>query len=96
MSCKLWGKVTSVSLNINFVAKMSILLEKTDYVGRIVDFFIKYALPLKVIIFLQNMPIFFFFLLKCDFLCEGLYKLTKCQNLIKNFNFLGYVNWFMC
>ena len=34
------------------------------------------------------------FLEKCDFLCEGLYTLTKCQNLIKNFNFLGYVNLF--
>ena len=34
------------------------------------------------------------FLEKCDLLCEGLYTLTKCQNLIKTFNFLGYVNLF--
>ena len=32
MSCKLWGKVTSVSVNINFGAKMSILCKKSDYV----------------------------------------------------------------
>ena len=30
------------------------------------------------------------------FLYEGLYTLTKCQILIKNFNFLGYVNFFFC
>ena len=28
MMCKLWGKVTSVSVNINFGGKMSILCEK--------------------------------------------------------------------
>ena len=28
MSCKLWGKVTSVSVNINFGGKMSILSKK--------------------------------------------------------------------
>ena len=80
MSCKLWGKITSVSVNINFGAKMLILCEKNWNFGRNVDFFIKCALLLKVIIFLQNMPIF---LEKCDFLCEGLYTLTKCQILIK-------------
>ena len=57
MSCKLWGKITSVSVNINFGAKMSILCEKNWNFGRNVDFFIKCALLLKVIIFLQNMLI---------------------------------------
>ena len=81
MSCKLWGKVTSVSVNINFGGKMSILCKKNWNFGRNVDFFIKCALLLKVIIFLQNMLIF----------------KTMCQNLIKKkFNFLGYVNLFMC
>ena len=28
MSCKLWGKITSVSVNINFGAKMLILCKK--------------------------------------------------------------------
>ena len=67
MSCKLWGKVTSVSVNINFGAKMSFLCEKNWNFGRNVDFFIKCALLMKVIIFLQNMLIF----------------KTMCQNLIK-------------
>ena len=58
MSCKLWGKVTRVSVNINFGKKMSILCEKNWNFGRNVKFFIKCALLLKVIIFLQNMPIF--------------------------------------
>ena len=58
VSCKLWGKVTSISVNINFGAKTSILCEKNWNFGRNVDFFIKCALLLKVIIFLQNMLIF--------------------------------------
>ena len=57
MLCKLWGKITSVSVNINFGAKI-ILCEKNWNFGRNVDFFIKCPLPLKGIIFLQNMPIF--------------------------------------
>ena len=79
MSCKLWGKVTSVSVNINFGGKMSILCKTNGNFGRNVDFFIKCALLLKVIIFLQNMLIF----------------KTMCQNLKKKFNFLGYVNLFV-
>ena len=38
MSCKLWSKVTSVFLNINFCAKMLILGKKWNFV-RNVDFF---------------------------------------------------------
>ena len=34
MSCKLWGKVTSVSVNINFGGKMSILCKKNEILGR--------------------------------------------------------------
>ena len=51
MSCKLWGKITSVSVNINFGAKMLILCKKKWNFEWNVDFFIKYALALKVIIF---------------------------------------------
>ena len=58
MSCKLGGKITSVSVNMNFGAKMSILCEKNWNFGGNVDFFIKCALLLKVIIFLQNVLIF--------------------------------------
>ena len=72
MSCKLWGKLTSVSVNINFGGNMSILCKKNWNFGRNVDFFIKCALLLKVIIFLQNVLIF----------------KTMCQNLIKKFQFL--------
>ena len=39
MSCKLWSKVTSVFLNINFCAKMSILGKKKLNFVRNVDFF---------------------------------------------------------
>ena len=39
MSCKLWSKVTSVFLNINFCEKMSILGEKKLNFVRNVDFF---------------------------------------------------------
>ena len=70
--CKLWGKVTCVSVNINFGGKMSILCKTNGNFGRNVDFFIKCALLLKVIIFLQNMLIF----------------KTMCQNLIKKIQFL--------
>ena len=72
MSCKLWGKVTSVSVNIHSGAKMSILCKTNWNFGRNVDFFFKCALLLKVIIFLQNMLIF----------------KTMCQNLIKKIQFL--------
>ena len=55
MSCNLRGKVTIVSVNINFGAKMSILCKKIEILG------------------------------------------GKVSNLDKkNFNFLGYVNLYMC
>ena len=81
MLYKLWGKVTSVSININFGGKNVNFLQKKkiEILGEMLTFLIKCALLLKVIIFLQNMLIF----------------KTMCQNLIKKFNFLGYVNLFM-
>ena len=90
MSCKLWGKVTSVSV-INFGAKVSILCEINWNFGRNVDFFIKCALLLKVIIFLQNILIF----RKCDFLSEGLYTLIV-SNSDKKLQFLRYIDLYMC
>ena len=93
MSCKLWGKITSVSVNINFGAKMLILCKKKKNFERNVDFFIKYALPLKVIIFLQNMPIFrkMWF-----FVCRFIYINKVSNSDKKNVNFFGYVNLYMC
>ena len=39
MSCKLWGKVTSVSVNINFGGKMSILCKnKMEILGEMLTF----------------------------------------------------------
>ena len=75
----------SVSLDINFGAKMSILCNKIKILGEMLTFSLRVHYY-WICIFLE----------KCDFLCEGLYTLTKCQILIKNFNSLGYVNLFMC
>ena len=87
---KLWGKVISVSVNINFGAKMWFLCKKIEILGEMC------ALLLKVIIFLQNILFFFFFLEKSDFLREGLYALSKCQIRVKDFNFFEYINLHMC
>ena len=80
MSCKLWGKITSVSVNINFGAKMLILCKKKNEILRemltfslSVDYYWKWLSFCKMCLFLE----------KSDFLCEGLYTLTKCQILIK-------------
>ena len=80
MSCKLWGKVTIVSVNINSGAKMSILCKKCEILGEILTFSLSVHYYWKWLSFFQNMLIF----------------KTMCQNLIKKFNFLGYVNLFMC
>ena len=72
----------SVSVNINFGARMSILCKKKKLnFGRNVDFFIKCALLLKVIIFLQSTFIFEKYVSNSD---------------KKNFSFLGCVNLNMC
>ena len=55
---KLWGKVTSVFLNINFCARMSILEKKKLNFVRNVDFSNNCALLLKVNFLLENMLIF--------------------------------------
>ena len=58
MSCKLWSKVTSVFLNINFCAKMSILGKKNWISWEMLIFSNNCALLLKVNILLENMLIF--------------------------------------
>ena len=58
MSCKLWSKVTSVFLNINFCAKMSILGKKENWISwEMLIFSNNCALLLKVNILLENMLI---------------------------------------
>ena len=80
MSCKLWGKVTSVSVNINFGARMSLFYEKKIYIlwemltfSLSVHYYWKWLSFCKIYLFLE----------KCHFLSEGLYTLIKCQILIK-------------
>ena len=58
MLCKLWGKVTSVSVNINFGARMSMFYEKNINFGRNVDFSLSVHYYWKWLSFLQNMLIF--------------------------------------
>ena len=89
MSCKLWGKVTSVSVNINFGARMSLFYEKNWNFGRNVDFFIKCALLLKVIIFLPYMLIF----RKMWLIVWRFIYINKVSNSEKNIQFLRYVRF---
>ena len=85
MSCKLWGKVTSVSVNINFGARMSLFYEKKyEILGEMLTFSLSVHYYWKWLSFCKIC----LFLEKCDFLSEGLYTLIKCQILIKYFNFL--------
>ena len=84
MSCKLWSKVTSVFLNINFCAKMSILGEKNWISWEMLIFSNNCALLLKVNILLENMLIF----RKLWLLCDCLYTSWNCRILIKTSIFL--------
>ena len=79
MSCKLWSKVTSVFLNSNFCANMSILGKNNWSSVRNVDFWNYCALLLKVNILLENMLIFRKF---------WLFVWMSCQNMIKTSIFL--------
>ena len=80
MSCKLWSKVTSVFLNINFCAKMSILGKKNWISWEMLIFFKQLCTTTesehligKNCIFSEN----------CDFLCDCLYTSRNCRILIK-------------
>ena len=84
MSCKLWSKVTSVFLNINFCAKMSILGKKIEFREKCwffqtsVHYYWKWTSYWKTCLFSEN----------CDFLCESLYTSRNCRILIKTLIFL--------
>ena len=84
MSCKLWSKVTSVFLNINFCAKMSVLgknnwssVRNVDFL-KLVHYYWKWISYWKTCLFSENF----------DFLCECLYTLRNCRILIKTSIFL--------
>ena len=79
MSCKLWGKITSVSVNINFGAKMLILCKRNEILREMLTFSLSMHYHWKWLSFCKIC----LFLEKCDFLCEGLYTLTKWQIPIK-------------
>ena len=81
---KLWGKVTSVFLNINFCAKLSILGKKIEirekcwFFQTIVHYYWKWTSYWKTCLFSEN----------CDFLCDCLYTSRNCRILIKTLIFL--------
>ena len=81
---KLWGKVTSVFLNINFCAKLSILGKKIEILWEILTFSNNCALLVSVNILLENMLIFRKFWL---FVWMSIY-IKKLSNLIKTSIFL--------
>ena len=84
MSCKLWSKVTSVFLNINLCAKMSILGKKIEFREKCwffqtsVHYYWKWTSYWKTCLFSEN----------CDFLCDCLYTSRNCRILIKTSIFL--------
>ena len=55
---KLWGKVTSVFLNINICAKLNFLVKKIEILWEILTFSNNCALLVSVNILLENMLIF--------------------------------------
>ena len=84
MSCKLWSKVTSVFLNLNFCAKMSIL-GKINWISwemlifqTSVHYYWKWTSYWKICLFSEN----------CLFLCDCLYTSRNCRILIKTSIFL--------
>ena len=85
MSCKLWSKVTSVFLNINFCAKnvnfgkkKIEFREKCWFFQTSVHYYWKWTSYWKTCLFSEN----------CDFLCDCLYTSRNCRILIKTSIFL--------
>ena len=97
MSCKLWSKVTSVFLNINFCAKMSIL----SFLKEVFPVFEKWEKKIEFrekCWFFQTSVHYYWkwtsywktclFSENCDFLCDCLYTSRNCRILIKTSIFL--------
>ena len=85
MSCKLWSKVTSVFLNIqflcknvNFGKKKLNFVRNVDFFQTIVHYYWKWTSYWKICLFSEN----------CDFLCDCLYTSRNCPILIKTLIFL--------
>ena len=85
------GKVTSVSLNIDFMQKCQFCVEKLKFWEN-VDFYIKCPLLLKVIMFLQSILIFKKMWL---FVWKYIYINKLSSSGKKNFNFLGYIKLYV-
>ena len=105
MSYKLWGQSGKCFCRYKFWFKNVNFVQKNWNLGRNVDFFFKCVLLLKVIIFLQNMPIFsekcdnfdskyyfvqWYFGQECHFPSE-VYIILGMNSLEKLSNFLGKV-----
>ena len=73
MSCKLWNKVTSVFLNINFCAKLSILGKKIEFREKcwffqtIVHYYWKWSCYWKTCLFSENCDFKLLFWFKISF-----------------------------
>ena len=82
MLCKLWSKVfisTSIFVqNVNFGIRKIKFREKCWFFQTIVHYYWKWTSYWKTCLFSEN----------CDFLCECLYTLRNCQNMIKTSIFL--------
>ena len=81
--------MTIVSVNINFGAKVSILCEKIEIWGEMLTFSLSVHYYWKWLSFCK----IYLFLEKCDFLSEGLYKVSNSD---KKLQFLRYIDLYMC
>ena len=91
------GKVTSVSLNIKFYAKMSILCKKKLKFWEKCWLFHLVSTTIKSDhLFAKHAHLKKQKKKKCDVFCEGLYTVTNCLVLVKkNFNFLRYIKLYV-
>ena len=92
MSCKLLGKVTSVSVISILVQKCQFCAKKIEILGEMLTFSLSVHYYWKWLSFCK----IYLFLEKCDFLSEGLYTLIKCQIRKKNIQFLRYIDLYIC
>ena len=85
MSCKLWSKVTSAFLNINFCAKLSIL-GKNNWISWEMLIFFKQLCTTTESEHLIGKHVYFQKIV--TFLCDCLYTSRNCRILIKTLIFL--------
>ena len=92
MSCKLWGKVTSVLLISILVQECHYFMKKIEILGEMLTFSLSVHYYWKWLSFCKICLV----LEKCDFLSEGFIYINKVSNSEKNIQFLRYVNLYMC